>query len=79
MEYAGRSKCETLLHFITILLLYLFIGDCRNLQDINMSECVGITDDVVRDIASGCASLLYVNVSYTEISDASLRYLSRCG
>lgn len=53
------------------------IGDCRNLQDLNISSCEGISDEFIRDVTNGCQSLLYVNMSRTSISDAALRYLSR--
>eukprot|EP00794_Sanderia_malayensis_P006047 gene6047-6749_t len=53
------------------------IGECRNLQDLNISFCKGVTDDVIKEIAIGCASLLYLNMSNCHISDAALRSLSR--
>lgn len=53
------------------------IADCKNLQDLNLSQCKAVADDVIKEISLGCSSLLYVNISDTEISDASLRYLSR--
>jgi len=53
------------------------IGDCKNLQDLNLSQCKAVCDDVIKDITVGCPSLLYINLSDTEISDASLRHISR--
>ncbi|CAB4012185.1 F-box LRR-repeat 13-like, partial [Paramuricea clavata] len=53
------------------------IGESKNLQDLNVSECVGIDDDVVKSIAAGCSSLLYLNLSRCKISDATLRSLAR--
>ncbi|XP_057295993.1 dynein regulatory complex subunit 6-like isoform X1 [Hydractinia symbiolongicarpus] len=53
------------------------IGDCRNLQDLNISNCPNVSDEIIKEITVGCPSLLYVNMSRTEISDASLRHLSR--
>ena len=61
----------------TKLYIFFLIGDCRNLQDLNISSCEGVDDDVIRDISVGCPTLLYMNMSRTEISDASLRNLSR--
>lgn len=52
-------------------------AQCRNLQDLNLSECSGVTDEVVKNIAMGCSALLYLNLANTPISDASLRYLGR--
>lgn len=53
------------------------IGDCHNLQDLNVSYCQTVDDQIMKDISAGCASLLYVNMAHTNISDASIRYLSR--
>ncbi|XP_032221277.2 dynein regulatory complex subunit 6 [Nematostella vectensis] len=53
------------------------IGQCRNLQDLNLSEVKGVTDEVMKDIAMGCTSLLYLNLSSCLISDSTLRYLAR--
>ena len=53
------------------------IGDCRNLQDLNISNCKYIDDDIIKIITTGCPTLLYVNMSRNEVSDASIRYLSR--
>ena len=52
-------------------------GQCRNLQDLNLSECEGVNDDVMKDIAEGCQILLYLNISHTNITDATLRLLGR--
>ncbi|KAL9960679.1 hypothetical protein ACROYT_G034165 [Oculina patagonica] len=52
-------------------------AQCRNLQDLNLSECPGVTDEVLKSVAIGCTSLLYLNLASTPISDASLRYLGR--
>nr|XP_033815510.1 dynein regulatory complex subunit 6 isoform X2 [Geotrypetes seraphini] len=54
------------------------IGVCRNLQDLNLSECQGVNDESVRVISEGCSALLYLNLSYTDITDGTLRILSRC-
>eukprot|EP00795_Rhopilema_esculentum_P002093 gene2093-17665_t len=53
------------------------IGECRNLQDLNLSDCRAVTADVIKEISIGCTSLLYLNVSYCYLSDAALRSLSR--
>ena len=41
------------------------------------SVCGCFQDEVMKDIAVGCSSLLYLNLSHCNVSDASLRYLSR--
>ncbi|XP_033647170.1 dynein regulatory complex subunit 6-like isoform X3 [Asterias rubens] len=56
---------------------YVAIGQCRNLQDLNLSECGGVNDDMMKDIAEGCQTLLYLNISHTNITDATLRLLGR--
>ncbi|XP_071498794.1 F-box and leucine-rich repeat protein 13-like [Diadema antillarum] len=57
---------------------YTAIGQCRNLQDLNMSECQGVNDDTMKYVAEGCPVLLYLNLSFTNITDATLRLLARC-
>lgn len=59
------------------LMVLIFLGQCRNLQDLNLSECVGVNDDVMRDILEGCSILLYLNISFTNITDATLRLLAK--
>ncbi|XP_078488406.1 F-box and leucine-rich repeat protein 13-like [Ciona intestinalis] len=54
------------------------ISECRNVQDLNFSECKGVNDEVMRTIAEGCPTLLYLNISHTDITDGTLRTLSRC-
>ncbi|XP_040518054.1 dynein regulatory complex subunit 6 isoform X1 [Gallus gallus] len=53
------------------------ISECRNLQDLNLSECQGLNDESMRLIAEGCRSLLYLNLSYTNITNGTLQLLSR--
>ncbi|KAK4472504.1 hypothetical protein MN116_003750 [Schistosoma mekongi] len=52
------------------------LTSCANLQDINLSKCTGVTDDVVRLITSGCSLLLYLNLSYTQITDHAVHHLA---
>ncbi|KAM7003476.1 F-box and leucine-rich repeat protein 13 [Tautogolabrus adspersus] len=52
-------------------------GACRNLQELNMSECVNVTDKIVQRIVEACPCLLYLNLSCTHITNKSLRELSR--
>nr|XP_046250511.1 dynein regulatory complex subunit 6 isoform X3 [Scatophagus argus] len=53
------------------------ISECRNLQELNMSECVNVTDVMVQRIVEGCPCLLYLNLSCTLITNETLRELSR--
>ncbi|XP_078024112.1 F-box and leucine-rich repeat protein 13 [Epinephelus lanceolatus] len=53
------------------------ISECRNLQDLNLSECYNVTDAVVQRIVEGCPCLLYLNLSCTLITNKTLRELSR--
>ncbi|XP_064905209.1 F-box and leucine-rich repeat protein 13 isoform X2 [Columba livia] len=52
------------------------IGECRNLQELNLSECQGLNDESMRVISEGCRALLYLNLSYTDITNGTLRLLS---
>ncbi|KAG7455839.1 hypothetical protein MATL_G00245230 [Megalops atlanticus] len=53
-------------------------GDCRNLQELNLSQCTNVNDEAVGKIVEGCSALLYLNLSYTAITNSSFRALSRC-
>ncbi|XP_037307791.2 F-box and leucine-rich repeat protein 13 [Pungitius pungitius] len=53
------------------------ISECRNLQDLNLSECFNVTDKMVQSIVEGCPGLLYLNLSGTLITNRTLRELSR--
>ncbi|XP_064633493.1 F-box and leucine-rich repeat protein 13-like isoform X2 [Lineus longissimus] len=56
---------------------FVSMSECRNLQDLNLSECPGVTDETIRIVADGCSILLYLNLSHTDITDASLRTLAK--
>ncbi|XP_064606246.1 F-box and leucine-rich repeat protein 13-like [Liolophura sinensis] len=59
---------------------FLCISECRNLQDLNLSECSGLTDSAFKMVVAGCKILLYLNISHTSITDASLQFISEyCG
>ncbi|XP_063783067.1 F-box and leucine-rich repeat protein 13 isoform X2 [Pseudophryne corroboree] len=53
------------------------IGECRNLQDLNVSECQTLNDEAMRVICEGCPALLYLNLSHTDITNTTLRVMSR--
>ncbi|XP_014856716.1 PREDICTED: F-box/LRR-repeat protein 13-like isoform X1 [Poecilia mexicana] len=56
-----------------------YISECRNLQELNLSECLAITDMMIQRITEGCPCLLYLNLSYTLITNQSLRaIISNC-
>ncbi|XP_072327431.1 F-box and leucine-rich repeat protein 13 isoform X1 [Scyliorhinus torazame] len=55
------------------------ISDCRNLQDLNLTQCTSLTDELVSTVVEMCTSLLYLNLAYTTISDGTLRSLSKFG
>ncbi|XP_026723811.1 dynein regulatory complex subunit 6 [Athene cunicularia] len=52
------------------------ISECKNLQDLNLSECQGLNDESMRLVSEGCRALLYLNLLYTDITDGTLRLLS---
>ncbi|XP_051469925.1 dynein regulatory complex subunit 6 isoform X1 [Apus apus] len=54
------------------------ISECKNLQDLNLSECQGLTDESMRLISEGCRALICLNLSYTDITNGTLRLLSSC-
>ncbi|XP_055078559.1 dynein regulatory complex subunit 6 [Periophthalmus magnuspinnatus] len=53
------------------------VSECRNLQELNLSECSNITDVMVQKLTKGCPGLLYLNLSATNITNQALRELSR--
>ncbi|KAK6318131.1 hypothetical protein J4Q44_G00114220 [Coregonus suidteri] len=53
------------------------ISECRNLQELNLSECFNIKDEMVRMILEGCPTLLYLNLSFSYVTNGTLRELSR--
>ncbi|XP_075064844.1 F-box and leucine-rich repeat protein 13 [Mixophyes fleayi] len=53
------------------------IGECRNLQDLNVSECQNLNDEAMKMICEGCPALLYLNLSHTDITNTTLRVMSR--
>ncbi|XP_053282386.1 dynein regulatory complex subunit 6 [Pleuronectes platessa] len=53
------------------------ISECKNLQELNVSDCFNVTDAMIQDIVEGCPCLLYLNLSCTLVTDNTLRELSR--
>ncbi len=57
---------------------YIQISGCRNIQDLNLSNCRTLSDDLVHIVTSGCVVLLYLNLSFnSNLSDYSLRHISK--
>ncbi|XP_075870871.1 F-box and leucine-rich repeat protein 13 [Nelusetta ayraudi] len=54
-----------------------YICECKNLQELNLSQCDNVTDLMMQNIVDGCAGLLYLNLSCTLITDVTIRELSR--
>ncbi|XP_066448080.1 F-box and leucine-rich repeat protein 13 isoform X2 [Eleutherodactylus coqui] len=65
-------RCSTL-HWST----FKGIGECRNLQDLNLSECQNVNEEAIRAICEGCPALLYLNLSHTDITNTTIRVMSR--
>ncbi|KAM6097267.1 LOW QUALITY PROTEIN: F-box and leucine-rich repeat protein 13 [Chlamydotis macqueenii] len=55
---------------------FLYYSECRNLQDLILSECQGLNDESMRLISAGCKALPYLNLSYTDITNGTLLLLS---
>ncbi|XP_073687660.1 F-box and leucine-rich repeat protein 13 [Garra rufa] len=53
-------------------------SQCRNLQELDLSECPHLNDENMKMILEGCCSLLHINLAFTHISNATIRVLSRC-
>ncbi|KAM9753577.1 F-box and leucine-rich repeat protein 13 [Menidia menidia] len=54
-----------------------FISECKNLQELNVSECFNLTDTMVQRLVEGCPCLLYLNLSCTFVTNKTLKELSR--
>ncbi|XP_047204061.1 dynein regulatory complex subunit 6 isoform X3 [Girardinichthys multiradiatus] len=54
-----------------------YISECRNLQELNMSECLTVSDMMVQSITEGCLCLLYLNLSCTLVTNHSLKAIFR--
>lgn len=56
---------------------FVSVSECRNIQDLNLSGCLGLDDETLKLVAKGCKILLYLNLSYTNLTDASLRAVAK--
>uniref|UniRef100_A0A8C6RPK8 F-box and leucine-rich repeat protein 13 n=1 Tax=Nannospalax galili TaxID=1026970 RepID=A0A8C6RPK8_NANGA len=53
------------------------ISHCKNLQELNVSDCASLTDESMRHISEGCPEVLYLNLSNTTITNRTMRLLPR--
>ncbi|XP_037692401.1 dynein regulatory complex subunit 6 [Choloepus didactylus] len=53
------------------------VSHCRNLQELNISDCPTLTDESMRHISEGCPGVLYLNLSNTAITNRTMRLLPR--
>ncbi|XP_056596470.1 dynein regulatory complex subunit 6 [Triplophysa dalaica] len=54
------------------------ISQCKNLQELNLSECPNVNDEIIKMILEGCHSLLHINLAFTDITNTTIQALSRC-
>ncbi|XP_006140845.2 dynein regulatory complex subunit 6 [Tupaia chinensis] len=53
------------------------VSHCKNLQELNVSDCPTFTDESMRHISEGCPGVLYLNLSNTTITNRTMRLLPR--
>ncbi|XP_023363192.1 F-box/LRR-repeat protein 13 [Otolemur garnettii] len=53
------------------------VSACKNLQELNVSDCSTLTDESMRQISEGCPGVLYLNLSNTNITNRTMRLLPR--
>ncbi|XP_054548485.1 dynein regulatory complex subunit 6 isoform X2 [Talpa occidentalis] len=54
-----------------------YVGLCKNLQELNVSDCSTVTDESMRYISESCPGVLYLNLSNTTITNRTMRLLPR--
>lgn len=54
-----------------------YVSQCRNLQELNVSDCSTLTDESMKHISEGCPGVLYLNLSNTSITNKTMRLLPR--
>ncbi|KAM3833269.1 F-box and leucine-rich repeat protein 13 [Vipera latastei] len=59
-------------------LTFKWIGQCMNLQELNVSKYQGLNDELIRHVAESCSALLHLDLSHTDISNRTLALLPRC-
>jgi len=82
----GQITCKSrpyLLHlnlrdcYVSSMNSFKTIAECKNLQDLNVSDCPYVVDESLKPILEGCSALLYLNLSRTGVTDTTLRNLGR--
>ncbi|XP_008587447.1 PREDICTED: F-box/LRR-repeat protein 13 [Galeopterus variegatus] len=53
------------------------VSHCKNLQELNVSDCPTLTDESMKHISEGCPGVLYLNLSNTAITNRTMRLLPR--
>ncbi|XP_069852416.1 F-box and leucine-rich repeat protein 13 isoform X2 [Dipodomys merriami] len=53
------------------------VSHCKNLQELNVSDCPSLTDESMKHISEGCPGVLYLNLSNTTITNKTMRLLPR--
>ncbi|XP_004602328.1 dynein regulatory complex subunit 6 [Sorex araneus] len=53
------------------------VSFCKNLQELNVSDCPELTDEAMRYISENCPGILYLNLSNTSITNRTMRLLPR--
>ncbi|XP_075812434.1 F-box and leucine-rich repeat protein 13 [Microtus pennsylvanicus] len=53
------------------------VSHCKNLQELNLSDCKSLTDESMRHISEGCPGVLFLNLSNTAITNRTMRLLPR--
>uniref|UniRef100_A0A4W2H0M5 F-box and leucine rich repeat protein 13 n=1 Tax=Bos indicus x Bos taurus TaxID=30522 RepID=A0A4W2H0M5_BOBOX len=53
------------------------VSFCKNLQELNVSDCPTLTDESMRYISESCPGVLYLNLSNTIITNRTMRLLPR--
>ncbi|XP_074051397.1 F-box and leucine-rich repeat protein 13 [Macrotis lagotis] len=56
---------------------FKYVNQCKNLHELNVSECEGFNDDIMKGVSEGCTALTHLNVAHTFITNKTLRLLSR--
>ncbi|OAF64468.1 hypothetical protein A3Q56_07819, partial [Intoshia linei] len=55
---------------------FSYLNQCKNIQDLNLSRCLSINDQAIEQICKGCKILIYLNISYTNIGNNSIRSIA---
>ncbi|XP_076469222.1 F-box and leucine-rich repeat protein 13-like isoform X1 [Babylonia areolata] len=70
--HLNMRECQHLTHPS-----FVSVSECRNIQDLNLSGCLGLDDETLKLVAKGCKILLYLNISHTNLTDGALRAVAK--